>query len=520
MVAEDAAICLNTRVKAASHPTLPLHAAPSQSPLTARASAHRRWVLAAAMMAMFMAAVESTIVSTAMPTIVAELGGFHLLSWVFAAYLLTQAVTIPVYGRLADLYGRKRMLFIGAGVFLAGSALCGFAWDMPSLVVFRALQGLGAGAIMPISTTIVGDIYPPEERGHVQGYISAIWGISAVIGPLLGAVLVQHLGWETIFWVNLPVGAASIALLAATFHETPQSRQHRIDYLGSVLLMGGSGALILALVQASELGRDAVAGLLAVAVLALAGLLLHERRAAEPMMPLDLWRHRVITAINLGALVTGAAMMAIVVFLPTYVQGIMGRSALTAGFALTSMSIGWPLGSTVSGRMMAKSSYRGLTVIGGLGLVAGSVLLILLTPARGPFWAMAGAFFTGLGMGFCNTTFVVAAQGSVGWDRRGLATSTVLFMRMLGQALGAALFGGILNAGLSQRLPEASAVVERLMEPAERATLRAAAIARLTEAAAAALHQVFLVSGLLALVALVLAFLLPAGHGARQARRD
>ena len=160
-------------------------------------------------MAMFMAAVESTIVSTAIPTIVATLGGFHLLSWVFAAYLLTQAATIPVYGRLADLYGRKRVLIVGCGVFLVGSALCGFAWNMPALVAFRALQGLGAGAIIPVATTIVGDIYPAAERGRVQGYVSSIWGIAAVTGPLLGAFLVQHVGWQTVFWVNLPIGVAA-----------------------------------------------------------------------------------------------------------------------------------------------------------------------------------------------------------------------------------------------------------------------------------------------------------------------
>lgn len=471
-------------------------------------------------MAMFMAAVESTIVSTAMPTIVATLGGFHLFSWVFAAYLLTQAVTIPIYGRLADLYGRKRVLFVGTGIFLASSAACGLAWGMPALVAFRALQGLGAGAIMPIATTIIGDIYAPEERGRVAGYISGVWGFAAVIGPLLGAFLVQHVGWPTVFWVNLPVGVAATLLLAVALREHRPPRPHSIDYLGSVLLMGGSSALILALVQANALGHTIVFALLAVAALALAGLILHECRAVEPMMPLDLWRDRVVAAVNIAALAAGTVMMATVVFLPTYVQGVMGRSALVAGFALTAMSLGWPLGSSIAGHLMAPSSYRALAVASGIGLVAGSAVLVAMDGGRGPLWAGSGAFLTGLGMGFGNTTYVVAAQTSVDWNRRGLATSTNLFMRMLGQTVGAAIFGGILNAGLTGRLPDAGEAVERLMEPAQRASFGAAALAHLTEAVAAALHEVYLVGGLIALVALALAFALPAGLGVREGRKE
>ncbi|HYM01372.1 MAG TPA: MDR family MFS transporter [Stellaceae bacterium] len=496
---------------------------PDRSPLPLPppiSATRRRWILAATMMAMFMAAVESTIVSTAMPTIVAELGGFHLLSWVFAAYLLTQAVTIPIYGRLADLYGRKGMLLAGSGIFLAGSLLCGFARDMPSLILFRALQGLGAGAIMPVATTIIGDLYPPAERGRVQGYLSSIWGISAVIGPLLGAFLVQNVGWATVFWVNLPIGGAAAALLAATFRENHPAHPHRIDYLGSVLLIGGSGMFILALIQAQELGGAIVALLVVAALIFLFLLIRHERRIAEPMMPLDLWRHRIITAVNLGSLAIGAVMMATVVFLPTYVQGVMGRSALIAGFALTAMSLGWPLGSTVAGRLLARASYRQLAAVCGGALIAGSLLLAALDPARGPLWAGISAFLTGIGMGFGNTTFVIAAQASVGRSQRGIATSMTLFMRMLGQAVGAGLFGGILNIGLSRRLPGAGDVVERLMEPVQRLRLAPDALARLSGAVAQALHEVYLVAVVLAVVALGLAWLVPKRIGSWHARSD
>jgi len=482
--------------------------------------ARRRWVMAAAMMAMFMAAVESTIVSTAMPTIVARLGDFHLLSWVFAAYLLTQAVTIPVYGRLADLYGRKRVIISGAGIFLAGSALCGFAWNMPALIGFRALQGLGAGAIMPVATTIVGDIYAPSERGRVQGYISSLWGIAAVTGPLLGAFLVQHVGWPTIFWVNLPIGAASITVILLVLREARPPKPHSVDYLGSLLLMGGAAALILALVQASELGAGVVTALLLLAAAALVLLLRHERRHPEPMMPLELWRLRIIAAVNVLALIIRAAMMATVVFVPTYVQGVMGRSAIVAGFALTAMSMGWPLGSTLAGRLVNHSSYRTLAAICGVALIGGSALLIALSPARGALWAGSAAFLTGIGMGFGNTVLVLAAQSSVPWRQRGSATSMGLFMRMLGQSVGAAVFGGILNLGLARRLPGSGDVVERLMEPAQRAGLGGAAIERLAAAVAAALHQVYLVAGVLALIALGAALLFPAGINAQHAARD
>jgi EmrB/QacA subfamily drug resistance transporter len=497
---------------------LPDHTIAATPPVLA--VVRRRWIMAAAMMTMFMAAVESTIVSTAMPTIVATLGDFHLLSWVFAAYLLTQAVTIPIYGRLADLYGRKRVLIAGCGIFLAGSALCGFAWNMPALIFFRGLQGLGAGAIMPVSTTIVGDIYSPTERGRVQGAISSLWGIASVTGPLLGAFLVQQVGWPTVFWVNLPIGIAAVLMLALALREERPPRPHSVDYLGSLLLMTASSALILALVQAERLGAGLVAALLGLAAAALLFLLRHERRHPEPMMPLELWRLRIIVAVNTGAFAIGAVMMATVVFVPTYVQGVMGRSALVAGFALTAMSMGWPIGSTLAGRLVNHSTYRAMAVIAGAGLVLGAALLIAMDPARGPLWAGSAAFLTGLGMGFGNTCVILAAQSSVPFRQRGIATSMGLFMRMLGQSVGAALFGGILNISLARRLPGAGDVVERLMEPGERAGLGGAAIVRLSEAVAAALHQVFLVTALMAVAALALALLFPAGVSPHHGRED
>ncbi|MFI4981395.1 MAG: MFS transporter, partial [Nevskiales bacterium] len=318
----------------------------------------RPLVLIACMLAMFMAAIEATIVATAMPTIVAQLGGFMLFSWVFAAYLLAQAVTIPIYGRLADLFGRKRIFYFGAGLFLLGSTLCGFASSMLMLVGFRALQGLGAGAIVPVASTIIGDVYSPAERARMQGWLSSVWGASAIVGPLLGAFIVEHLSWSLIFWINLPIGIGAIAILAIFLHERLNPRQHQIDYGGSALLMLGVGAIMMVVVQAESLGRSVIAALLIAGTLALILLVVNERRSREPIVPFRLLSNRIIAAGNLGGLAIGALLTCVVGFLPTYVQGAMGRSPTTTGIVIAVLSVVWALASVVAGRLMVRTSYR------------------------------------------------------------------------------------------------------------------------------------------------------------------
>ena len=386
-------------------------------------SRRRTLVLGACLMATFMAAVESTIVATAMPTIVADLGGFSLFSWVFAVYLLTQAVSIPVYGRLADIYGRKKVFYVGAGLFLVGSTLCGFAPNMVALIVFRALQGFGAGGVQPIATTILGDIYTPSERAHVQGLVSGVFGVSAVIGPTLGAFLVQKVSWELVFWVNLPIGMAAIIMVATFLHESVEHRQHRVDYLGSLLLIVAIGALMLILVQGSSLSHIMVMIVVVIGVGALVALVAHERATPEPILPLELWRNRIIVLGSLGAAVIAAVMMGVSAFLPTYVQGAMGRSATVGGLVLGAMSVTWAIASFYGGRLMVRTTYRLTAVLGTLALMAGCGTLITLTPERGVPWATTGSLLIGIGMGLCNTTFVVSIQASVPWRQRGAATS-------------------------------------------------------------------------------------------------
>ena len=483
--------------------------------------ARRTLVLAACLMGTFMAAVESTIVATAMPTIVGDLHGFNLFSWVFTVYLLAQAVSIPIYGRLADLYGRKRMFFVGAGLFMVGSGLCGLSTGMVQLVFFRALQGFGGGGVQPVAMTILGDIYSPAERARVQGVVSSVFGVSAVVGPSLGAFLVEHVNWEFVFWVNLPVGAAAIAMIGWFLHEDVRPRRRRIDWLGSLLMMASVGALMLALVQATTLSAGALVALVGGGLVAMVVLIVHERATKEPMLPLELWRQRVIAVGSVGGGLAGAVMMGVAAFLPTYVQGAMGQSATVAGLVLGAMSVTWALASIYGGRLMVRTTYRLAAVLGALALLLGSVVLVMLTPERGVWWATVGSLVIGVGMGLSNSAYLVSIQAAVAWNQRGAATSSCLFLRFVGQSLGAASFGAMLNLTLLRRVPDLMFEADQLLDPARRGEMAAPVLARLTEAMAAGLHNDYLLACGFAVLTLVLAAMLPArlsprGHALRR----
>jgi EmrB/QacA subfamily drug resistance transporter len=474
------------------------------------AMARRKLVLAACLMATFMAAVESTIIATAIPTIVSDLGGFSLFSWVFTIYLLTQAVSIPIYGRFADIYGRRAVFFGGAGLFLVGSILCGFAWGMVPLICFRAVQGFGAGAVQPTAATILGDIYTPTERAKIQGLVSSVFGVSAVVGPSLGAFLIGHFSWQVVFWVNVPIGFAAIGMIALFLQETVQHRQHRIDWLGSWLLLIAVGALMLALVQGSSLGGFVLTGMIIVGVVTLVALFLHERSTAEPMLPLELWRNRVIAVGSLGNGFAGAIMMGVSAFLPTYVQGAMGRSPVDGGLVLGAMSVSWALFSIGGGRLMVHTSYRLVAVWGGISLVIGCLILVALTPADGPVWAAVGSLVIGIGMGFCSTVFIVSVQAAVPWRQRGAATSATMFLRFIGQSIGAAGCGAVLNATMVAIDPAATHVVDRLLDAAGRAAMAPAELAHLTDVVARSLHNAYLLATVFAIATLLIATRLPA----------
>ncbi|MEI2264662.1 MDR family MFS transporter [Erwinia sp. CGal63] len=474
-----------------------------------RAAGHRHWILIAAMLAMFMAAIEVTIVATAMPTIVAELGGFSQFGWVFSVYLMTQAVSVPLYGRLADLWGRKRVFFIGTSLFLLGSVLCGFAPSMSWLILFRAVQGLGAGAIMPLTAIIIADIYSPKERAGIQGWLSSVWGIAAVIGPLSGAWIVAHFSWALVFWVNVPIGILSMLMLARWFPESRGEGRQKLNLTGSGWLTLAVSALLTALLQAQLLGGWSLL-LLGVALLAGIALVRHEKRADAPLFPLLLWRSRTIIAGNVGNLIIGAAMMGISAFLPTWIQGVNGGTPLQAGSALAMMSIGWPLASTLSGRLMLRTSYRFTAQLGSLLLIAGTALLLTLHADSGIGHAGFAAFVIGSGMGMTSTTFLIAVQNSAEFSVRGICTASVMFSRLLGSAAGTAVMGAVLNYNLALRLPQQDDPVQLLMSQEQRGSLTQGGLQHLIGGVAVSLHWVFAMSVAIAFASMAVARFIPA----------
>ena len=479
-----------------------------ESTIIAGASS-RRLILTATVVLIFMTGVEGTVVAPAMPTIVSQLGGFDLFSWVFSAYFLAQGVTIPIYGRLADLFGRKRVLFVGLALFLIGTILCGFSPNMFVLVICRVLQGLGAGAVQPINQTLIGDLYPPAQRARMAGFFSSIWGIAAIVGPLLGAVVIAKAGWPWVFWVTVPIGIAGALLLTFALHEQIERRSHQIDYRGAALMAVGIGLVLYAFNQANAVGGASFLGLLALAGFTVALFVAHERRVAEPILPQNLWRNRVLVSAFVGCFGVGCIVMASTSFLPAYIQGVMGRSPVVAGYTLAISSVTWIAGSAAGGRIMLRSSYRAATLVGGAFLIAGTAMLIALEPDRGALWAAAGTSLVGIGMGLTQNTYTVAAQSCVDWSQRGTATSLISFGRMLGQTIGTALYGGIVNLTLAGLMGDDA--VSRIMDPGLRDRLSVAEVGPVMDAVAVAVHNVYLGAGALVLVVIAAGLSLPRG---------
>ncbi|WP_246144829.1 MDR family MFS transporter [Actinacidiphila oryziradicis] len=398
-------------------------------------------------------ALDSTILATAVPSVVRDLGGFSQFPWLFSVYLLTQAVTVPLYGKFADSLGRKPVMFFGIAAFLLGSVLCGVAWSMPLLIVARAVQGIGAGAVQPISMTMVGDLYTVKERARVQGYVASVWGIASVIGPTLGGLFSEYLSWRLIFFVNLPLGAVAVWMLSRHFSEkVTRKNDKKVDYAGAAALTGGFSLLILGLLEGSVAWGWASPPSIAIFVIGIAllvGFFLIERRAAEPVLPPWVFRHRILAGGNLSALVIGALMIGLSSYLPTYAEGVLGKSAVVAGFALAALTVGWPLAASLSGRIYLRIGFRDTALIGSVFVVAGAVLVTLLGEHTSIWFAALAAFVLGVGLGLSASPTVVAAQSVVTWERRGVVTATNMFSRSLGSAVGAAVFGAIANASLA-----------------------------------------------------------------------
>jgi len=423
---------------------------------------NRGAIVGALMLAIGLAAIDSTIVATAVPQIVADLGSFSLFPWIFSIYLLTQAVTVPIYGRLSDVFGRKPVLLFGVAGFLVGSVLCAVAWSMVTLIIFRGLQGLAAGAILPTTTTIVGDLYAPAERGKVQGWISSVWGVSAIVGPTLGGFFAEYWTWRGIFWLNLPLGLGAAWLIQRHLHERVQRRTHRIDYAGAVTLTAACSLLILALLEGGvgwAWGSATSIALLAGSALLLAAFLQIERRVAEPILPLWVFRHRILLAGNVSGLAIGAILIGQTTYVPTYAQRVVGVGAVVAGLAMATMTIGWPIAATLAPRVYLRIGYRPTALLGGAIATVACLLFALFVGEGSGIWRVGVAgFVLGIGLGFISVSTVVAVQSTVGWGKRGVVTGTNMFIRTLGSAVGVAVFGSIANGRLAHRSHTAPAI--------------------------------------------------------------
>jgi EmrB/QacA subfamily drug resistance transporter len=406
-------------------------------------------VTAGIMAAIAVAALDSTVVGTAMPTIIGQLGGLSEYAWVFTAYLLTSTTTVPIFARLADIHGRKPVFMVGLALFVIGSVLCGTATSMPALIAFRALQGIGAGAVQPISFTIAGDIFTPRQRARMQGLFSGVWGVSAIIGPALGGVITTTVGWPWVFELNLPVGILAGSIIWFAFHERFERHPQPIDWLGAVLLSSSIVLLLFAVSEGGELfGWTSliVLAMLAGSVGLFAAFVVDTRRTEAPLIDLDLLRSPLVRAgVGIGTL-AGIVMFGVTTYVPPMVQGVHGGTPLEAGAAVAAMSIGWPVASVIAGRLLIRIGARPIVLAGSGMLVLGSLLVTQVGAIDSLAFVTVACAITGVGMGLVSTTLLVVIQGAVEWRRRAVATGLVLFSRTIGGAVGVGVMGGVLTA--------------------------------------------------------------------------
>lgn len=486
-------------------------------------------IIVALMLGMSLASLDTTIVGTAMPSIVGKLGGIALYSWVFSAYLLTSTTTVPIYGKLADLYGRKPLFLFGSSVFLLGSMACGTAQTMEQLIVFRAIQGLGAGAVLPIVLTIIGDIFALKERARIQGFFSGVWGLSSIVGPALGGIIVDHFSWRWVFYINIPFGLLSAILLAIALKENVESKKHQLDYIGTLTLTGGILALLFAVLQGGTSwawNSPKSIALFVIAAILLALFLRQERRASEPILPLTLFNNRIIAISSFGGVILGIIMFGITSYVPLFVQGVKGGTATSAGLVLGPFLLAWPIASMISGRVVLLLGYRFTAGLGALLTAIGVGMVMLFNIQTGMPFIITAMVLMGAGMGFSSTSYMLSVQNAVPWSLRGVATASTQFFRTIGGTVGVAVMGTILNAQMAARfspifaqfpdaahlLPKGIAPANILLTPDVRAELPAAFLQQLQIALAQSLFWVYLLLVILGIIALVSMHWLPRGR--------
>jgi EmrB/QacA subfamily drug resistance transporter len=483
------------------------------APLLPLSRRRRIGVTAGVMLGMFLAALEATVVSTAMPTVVASLGGIERYSWVFSAYLLTSTVSLPLWGKLSDLYGRRKLYQAGVGLFLFGSVLCGVAQTMTQLVAARAVQGLGAGALVPLALTIIGEIYTIQERSRMQGFFSGVWGLASVLGPLVGGYITDQLSWRWVFFINLPFGLLAAIVIGLTLIEPRRTSRASIDYLGATTLTAAITLLLFALVEGWHLwgwtGWQTIV-VLGLSLLAFVVFGWVEKHAEEPIVPFDLLFERMFFTSTICGFLVGMAMFGAISFIPLLVQGVWGGTATAAGSALTPLLLFWVLTSIVGGRILPRVGVRPLVIAGATLVTIGFVVLANLGASMPHAVLYADMGVMGVGMGLIMLTLIIAVQSSVRRDRLGIATSLSMFFRSIGGAIGVATMGAVLAVSLTNRLGASAGVdANRLLDASERATMSDEMLASIAAALGGSLHYVFWIGAVSAALGLVAAFWLP-----------
>jgi EmrB/QacA subfamily drug resistance transporter len=450
-----------------------------------------------AMLALLLAALDQTIVATALPRIAADLRGFANLSWVVAAYLLASTATVPLYGKLSDLYGRRRMFVVAIVIFLVGSALCGGAQTMSQLITFRAIQGLGAGGLFPLVQALVGDLFSPRERGKYQGYMSSVWGVAAVAGPLVGGVFTDHASWRWIFLVNLPLGVIALAVVATQMHLPFERREHTIDWAGSATVTAALVCILLVAVWGGSSyawGSLEIVGLACGAVLFAGAFVVVERRAREPVIPLSLFKSSIVRSTSLAMFAAGAVLFGALIYIPVFAQGVLGLSATKSGLLLFPFNFAWIGINIVVGHLILRTGrYRRYPIIGGAVVIVGVYLLMRLGVSSRQLDVLVAGGVIGLGMGLTVQTNITALQNSVDRSLLGVATATNQLARSIGGTLGVAIFGTLLTSRLRASLPANTIGPTRLLrDPTAAKHLPPATVHAVHVALAHSLHVVYL----------------------------
>lgn len=477
--------------------------------------AGRVMVTGALMVAMTSAALEQLVVSPALPTIISQLKGFKIYPWVVSAYLLAATVSTPLYGKLADIFGRKRVLLFGLALFSAGSMLSGFAWSMESLIAMRAVQGLGAGAVMPIVLTLLGDLFTLDERARIQGLFSAVWGLASIGGPMIGGWVTVELGWRWVFFVSVPASAVAFLMLAFGLSESVERRRVApIDWAGAALLASGLSALLLIVLDAASLGLAKSLALGALMVTLMVGFVVRERHAADPILPIDLMIRPSIAVSAIGSFAIGGVLFGIETFVPLYIQGVLGGTAKEAGRSLTPMFLAWSISVTFAARAVARWGFRGAGIVGSCLITLGILILVhgATNPNTARFTFAVALAIAGTGMGPASLSFLLAVQHSVSWGRRGVATGSILFSRMIGGAIGVGVLGGVLSWELARLLAQAGARgvdVGSALRPETHHLLSDSQLAMAQTSLGHSLWGVFLATAALAVCCIVCATRLP-----------